>query len=222
MAIRLLIADDQRLFRQSLRIALERESDLKVIGEAGDGQEAYEQAKALRPEMVLMDVEMPKLDGITATRLLVKERADIKILMLSAYADDERVLHGIQAGAVGYIVKDATPEEFVKIIRATHEGVDITSPYLANLHPVVLARLRGKQIVAPAVPSVNFSELNLTKREQDIVDLLVQGKSNKEMADQLCLSGDTIKAHLQHIFRKVGVSSRLEAVVYLLTGRRAS
>ena len=222
MPIRLLIADDQRLFRQSLRIALERESDLKVIGEAGDGQEAYEQAKALRPEMVLMDVEMPKLDGITATRLLVKERADIKILMLSAYADDERVLHGIQAGAVGYIVKDATPEEFVKIIRATHEGVDITSPYLANLHPVVLARLRGQQAASPAVLSVNFSELNLTQREQDIVDLLVQGKSNKEMADKLCLSGDTIKAHLQHIFRKVGVSSRLEAVVYLLTGRRAS
>jgi DNA-binding NarL/FixJ family response regulator len=222
MSIRLLIADDQRLFRQSLRIALERESDLKVIGEAGDGQEAYEQAKALRPEMVLMDVEMPKLDGITATRLLVKERADVKILMLSAYADDERVLHGIQAGAVGYIVKDATPEEFVKIIRATHEGVDITSPYLANLHPVVLARLRGQQAASPAVLSVNFSELNLTQREQDIVDLLVQGKSNKEMADHLCLSGDTIKAHLQHIFRKVGVSSRLEAVVYLLTGRRAA
>ena len=219
MSIRLLIADDQRLFRQSLRIALEREADLKVIGEAGDGQEAYEQAKALRPEMVLMDVEMPKLDGIAATRLLVKERPDVKILMLSAYADDERVLHGIQAGAVGYIVKDATPEEFVKIIRATHEGVDITSPYLANLNPVVLARLRGKQT---ALPSANFSELNLTQREQDIVDLLVRGKSNKEMADKLCLSGDTIKAHLQHVFRKVGVSSRLEAVVFLLTGRRAS
>ena len=222
MSIRLIVADDQRLFRQSLRIALERESDLKVVGEAGDGQEAYEQARALRPEMVLMDVEMPKLDGIAATRLLVKERADVKILMLSAYADDERVLHGIQAGAVGYIVKDATPEEFVKIIRATHEGVDVTSPYLANLHPVVLARLRGKQTASPAVSSVNFSELNLTQREQDIVDLLVQGKANKEMADQLCLSGDTIKAHLQHIFRKVGVSSRLEAVVFFLTGRRAS
>ncbi len=222
MSIRLLIADDQRLFRQSLRIALDRETDLKVIGEAGDGQEAYEQAKALRPEMVLMDVEMPKLDGIAATRLLVQERPAIKILMLSAYADDERVLHGIQAGAVGYIVKDATPEEFVKIIRATHNGVDITSPYLANLHPVVLARLRGQQTAAPALPSANFLELNLTQREQEIVDLLVQGKSNKEIADKLCLSGDTIKAHLQHIFRKVGVSSRLEAVVFLLTGRRAS
>ena len=221
MSIRLLIADDQRLFRQSLRIVLEHETDLEVIGEAGDGQEAYEQVKALRPEMVLMDVEMPKLDCIAATRLLVKERPDIKILMLSAYADDERVLHGIQAGAVGYIVNDATTEEFVKIIRATHEGTDITSPYLANLHPVVLARLRGKQSASPALPSVNFSELNLTQREQDIVDLLVRGKSNKEMADKLCLSGDTIKAHLQHIFRKVGVSSRLEAVVFLLTGRRA-
>ena len=222
MSIRLLIADDQRLFRQSLRIVLEREADLKVIGEASDGQEAYEQAKTLRPEMVLMDVEMPKLDGIAATRLLVKERPDIKILMLSAYADDERVLHGIQAGAVGYIVKDATTEEFVKIIRATHVGTEITSPYLANLHPVVLARLRGSQTGAPAPLAANFSELNLTQREQDIVDLLVLGRSNKEMADQLCLSGDTIKAHLQHIFRKIGVSSRLEAVVYFLTGRRAS
>jgi len=220
MSIRLLIADDQRLFRQSLRIVLEHETDLKVIGEAGDGQEAYEQVRALRPEMVLMDVEMPKLDGIAATRLLVKERPDIKVLMLSAYADDERVLHGIQAGAVGYIVKDATPEEFVKIIRATHDGVDITSPYLANLHPVVLARLRGS---APAAGfSVKDSELNLSPREREIVDLLVCGKSNKEMADQLCLSGDTVKAHLQHIFRKISVSSRLEAVVFFLTGRRAS
>jgi DNA-binding NarL/FixJ family response regulator len=123
---------------------------------------------------------------------------------------------------VGYIVKDATPEEFVKIIRATHAGVEITSPYLANLHPVVLARLRGSKTAALALPASNFSGLNLTQREQEIVDLLVLGKSNKEMADQLCLSGDTVKAHLQHIFRKVGVSSRLEAVVYLLTGRRAS
>ena len=220
MSIRLLIADDQRLFRQSLRIVLEHEADLKVIGEAGDGQEAYEQVKALRPEMVLMDVEMPKLDGIAATRLLVKDRPDIKILMLSAFADDERVLQGIQAGAVGYIVKDATPEEFVKIIRAAHEGRDISSPYLANLHPVVLARLRGGGIATGL--SVNDSELQLSPREREIVDLLVQGQSNKGMAEQLCLSGDTIKAHLQRIYRKIGVSSRLEAVVFFLTGHRAS
>ena len=194
MSIRLLIADDQRLFRQSLRIVLEHEADLKVIGEAGDGQEAYEQVRALRPEMVLMDVEMPKLDGIAATRLLVKERPDIKVLMLSAYADDERVLHGIQAGAVGYIVKDATPEEFVKIIRATHDGVDITSPYLANLHPVVLARLRSNTASPLPASSVDHADLNLSPREREIVDLLVCGKSNKEMADQLCLSGDTVKA----------------------------
>src|SRR6266496_4370965 len=222
MSIRLIVADDQRLFRQSLRLVLEHESDLKVIGEAGDGQEAYEQAKALHPDVVLMDVEMPKLDGIAATRLLVKALVGIKILILSSYSDDDRVLHGIQAGAVGYIVKDSTPEEFVKIIRATYAGEEITSPYLANLHPVVLARLRGSKTAALALPAANFTELNLTQREQEIVDLLVLGKSNKEIADQLCLSGDTIKAHLQHIFRKVGVSSRLEAVVYLLTGRRAS
>jgi len=222
MAIRLIVADDQRLFRQSLRIALEREPDLTVIGEAGDGQEAYEQAKALRPEMVLMDVEMPKLNGIAATRVLTKALVGIKVLILSSYSDDDRVLQGIQAGAVGYIVKDATPEEFVKIIRATHEGADIASPYLANLHPVVLARLCGNAATAGAASSVNYADLNLSPREREIVDLLAQGQSNKDMAERLCLSSDTIKAHLQHIFRKVGVSSRLEAVVFLLTGRRSS
>ena len=220
VSIRLVIADDQRLFRQSLRIVLERETDLKVIGEAGDGQEAYEQAKALRPDVVLMDVEMPKLDGIAATSVLVKALVGIKVLILSSYSDDDRVLKGIQAGAGGYIVKDATPDEFVKIIRATHGGEDITSPYLANLNPVVLARLRG--VAAAAPHSVNFSELNLSPREREIVALLVQGQSNKEMADKLCLSHDTIKAHLQHIFRKIGISSRLEAVVFFLTGRRTS
>ena len=175
-----------------------------------------------RPDVVLMDVEMPKLDGIAATRILVKALVGIKVLILSSYSDDDRVIQGIQAGAVGYIVKDATAEEFVKIIRTTHDGVEITSPYLANLHPVVLARLQGAHAVAAPAPSVSFSGLHLSLREREIVDLLVLGKSNKEMADQLSLSSDTIKAHLQHIFRKVGVSSRVEAVVFFLTGRRAS
>ena len=196
MSIRLVIADDQRLFRQSLRIVLEHSSDLKVIGEASDGQEAYELAKALRPDVVLMDVEMPKLDGIAATKILVKELVGIKVLILSSFSDDDRVILGIQAGAVGYVVKDATPEEFVKIIRATQEGLEIASPYLANLHPVVLARLQGTHAAAAPAPAVSFSGLNLSPREREIVDLLVLAKSNKEMADQLCLASDTIKAHL--------------------------
>jgi DNA-binding NarL/FixJ family response regulator len=219
MAICILIADDQRLFRHSLRMVLERETGLEVVGEASDGQEAYELGGNPRIDLILMDVEMPKLDGIAAARALVKVRPDIKILMLSAYADDERVMHGIQAGAVGYIVKDASPEEFVRIIRATAAGQDVVSPYLANLNPVVLARIRKDG--GPQNVSVEASSLDLSPRQQEIVDLLVLGKSNKEMADKLCLSNDTVKAHLQHIFRKIGVSSRLEAVVFLLTGHRA-
>jgi DNA-binding NarL/FixJ family response regulator len=215
----MIIADDQRLFRQSLRIVLDHEPGIEVVGEAGDGQEAYEQAKALRPDVVLMDVEMPKLDGIAAARLLVKALVGIKILILSSYSDDDRVLQGIQAGAVGYIVKDSTSNEFVKIIRATYAGEEITSPYLTNLHPIVLARLRGGSSITAGRPSLDVPELQLSSRQREIVDLLVQGKSNKEMADQLGLSSDTIKAHLQHIFRKIGVSSRLEAVVYFLSER---
>src|SRR3989442_14627603 len=222
MPIRLIIADDQRLFRQSLRIVLEHESHLKVIGEASDGQEAYELAKALRPDVVLMDVEMPKLDGIAATKILVKALVGIKVLILSSYSDDDRVVQGIQAGAVGYIVKDATPDEFVKIIRATHEGLEIASPHLANLHPVVLARLQGAHADAAPAPALSFSGLNLSPREREIVVLLVLAKSNKEIADKLSLASDTIKAHLQHIFSNVGFSSRLEAIVFYLTGRRAS
>src|SRR5207245_6359739 len=103
-----------------------------------------------------------------------------------------------------------------------HEGLEIASPYLANLHPLVLARLQGAHAGATPAPALSFSGLNLSPREREIVDLLVLAKSNKEMADQLCLASDTIKAHLQHIFRKVGVSSRLEAVVFFLTGRRTS
>ena len=220
MSIRLIIADDQRLFRQSLRIVLDHEPGIAVVGEAGDGQEAYEQAKAVRPDVVLMDVEMPKLDGIGATRLLIKALVGIKILILSSYSDDDRVLQGIQAGAVGYIVKDSTPGEFVRIIRATYAGEEITSPYLANLHPIVLARLRGGSAITADRASLDVPELQLSPRQREIVDLLLQGKSNKEMADQLNLSSDTIKAHLQHIFRKIGVASRLEAVVYFLTGQR--
>jgi DNA-binding NarL/FixJ family response regulator len=119
-------------------------------------------------------------------------------------------------------VKDSTPDEFMKIIRATHTGQEVTSPYLANLNPKVLARLRGGAGEGPPGPPLDYADLNLSAREREIVDLLVQGKSNKEMADRLCLSNDTIKAHLQHIFRKIGVASRLEAVVFFFTGRRVS
>src|SRR2546422_7363901 len=120
-----------------------------------------------------MDVEMPKLDGIAAPKILVKALVGIKVLILSSYSDDDRVVQGIQAGAVGYIVKDATPEEFLKIIRATHEGLEIASPYLANLHPLVLARLHGGAAGAPTTTPPDHVTLHLSPLERGIGDLLM-------------------------------------------------
>jgi len=131
--IKILIADDQRLFRQGLRSLLEQEKDFEVVGEAADGQDAFTLVQEANPDIVLMDVEMPKLDGIHATRLIVERYPQIKILMLSVHNEDERVVSAIRSGASGYILKDADHKEFVKIIRSTFVGKRITSPFLANL-----------------------------------------------------------------------------------------
>src|SRR5581483_605877 len=132
MPVRLVIAEDQRLFRQSLRLLLEREPDLEVVGEATDGREAFHLVMEQNPDMVLMDVDMPKLDGVTATRLIQGCMPDVKVLMLSVYDDDNRIVAAVQAGACGYILKDADHQEFLRIIRGTYRGEQVNSPFLPD------------------------------------------------------------------------------------------
>ena len=217
MSIKVLIVDDQRLFRQGLRSLLEQEEDLRIVGEAADGQDAFTLVQETTPDIVLMDVEMPKLDGIHATRLILDRYPHIKILMLSIHNEDERVISAIRSGASGYILKDADHKEFVKIIRSTSVGKRITSPFLANLTPRILYKIHDPTRVVEEIDEEIKEKYSLTGREKELLVLLLKGKSNKEISDQLYVSPETVKTHLQNIYRKLGVKNRMEAAVLLFS-----
>lgn len=215
MSIKILIADDQRLFRQSLRYLLEQDDEITVVAEAADGQVACTIAKEVHPDIVLMDVDMPKLDGISATRMLLENDPSIKILMLSVHDDDERIVSAMQNGASGYILKDADHREFIRIIKGTHREEKIISPFLANRFPRISSSMKnGYTLDRENMKEGTMS--NLTDREREILSYLAEGKSNKELADMMGVSIETVKSHLQTIYKKLNVRSRTEAVIYYL------
>ena len=212
MAIRLLIAEAQRLVRQSLRLLLECEEDFTVVAEAADGREAFELALEHKPDIVLMDVDMPNLDEVAATKMIRGRLPDTKVLMLALYEEDKRIVGAMQAGAFGYILKDTDQTEFLRIIRAAYRGEHVSSPFMPDFlarGPVAMMSARGSERALLAT---------LTDREREILACAAAGRSNKEIADQLCVSLDTVKTHLHHIYRKLGVNGRVEAVLaYLQT-----
>ena len=214
MTIRLLIAEDQRLFRQSLRLLLDRETDLSVVGEGTDGREAFNLAMELKPDMILMDVDMPKLDGVTATRLIQGCLPNIKVLMLSVHDDDNRIVAAVQAGACGYILKDADHQEFLRIIRGTYRDEQVSSPFL----PDRLARTAYQSLTQGGDQHAG-GLATLTDREREILACAAAGRGNKEIADQLCVSSDTVKTHLHHIYRKLNVAGRVEAILVYLNAK---
>ncbi len=214
MPLKLLIAEDQRLFRQSLRLLLERERDLRVVGEAIDGRDAFEQALKLKPDMILMDVDMPRLDGVTATKLIRDCLPEVKILMLSVHDEDARIVAAVRAGACGYILKDADHAEFLRIIRATRRGEPLHSPFMPDgfAHRAVSA-LHESPNASPGGLAL------LTDREREILAFAASGQGNKEIADHLGVSLDTVKTHLHHIYQKLHVNGRVEAILsFLQTG----
>jgi len=199
-----LIADDHPLVREALRQALDGEQDIELVAEASDGEEAVKFASELKPNVAVMDIVMPKLNGIEATRKIKEVAPDTAILILTAYDDDEYVLGLLDAGAAGYLLKSARGRDLVGAIRAIRSGESV-------LHPKIIAKLLKRATIAPA-GGHKASEL-LSERESEVLKLVMSGMSNKEIAEKLFLSQRTIKAHLTNIFNKLNVASRSEAIV---------
>jgi len=205
--IRILLAEDHAVVRQSIRQFLDREDDLEVVGEASDGVEAVKLAIQLKPDVLVMDVAMPNLNGIEATRQIKDVLPAINVLALTAYDFDQYIFALLEAGAAGYLLKDVDGQELVGAIRAVYKGESVLHP--AIVHKVV------ERFRKPAVKPADDEKLGLlTEREIEVLKLAAMGKGNKEIASEISVSLRTVEANIGSIFNKLGVGSRTEAVVY--------
>ena len=202
-AIRVLIVDDHAVVREGLRTYLGLQDGIEVAGEAPNGREAVAEAERLRPDVILMDLEMPELDGVGAMRELSRRGVESRVIVLTSFSDERRLLPAIQAGAAGYLLKDAEPREVLRAVRAAHEGE-------ALLAPAVAARL----VAAIAEPAAGTPAPRLTRREQEVLELIAGGLSNKLIARRLGIAEKTVKTHVGHVLAKLGVSDRTQAALY--------
>jgi DNA-binding NarL/FixJ family response regulator len=209
--INLILADDHAVVRAGTRQLLERQPDLHVVGEAADGEEAVRLAKELKPHVVVMDVRMPKMSGVEATRRIKQEVPEVAVLVLTAHDDDEYVFALLQAGANGYLLKTAEMEELVKAIRAVAAGQSALDPVVTGK---VVAQFASGRSLPDVLANVKDEYEGLTEREMEILRLVGKGLTNKDIGQQLYISDRTVQAHLSNIFSKLGVGSRTEAVMY--------
>jgi len=200
MTIRILIADDHSVVRQGLHMFLSLDSELEIVGEATNGLEAVNQARKLKPDVVLMDLIMPQMDGITAIEIIRHELPDVEVIALTSVLEDTAVIGAIKAGAIGYLLKDTQANELCRAIKAAAAGQ-------VQLSPQAAARLMH-EVRTPENPQA------LTDRETDVLSLLANGKANKEIALSLHISETTVKTHVSNILTKLGVPSRTQAALY--------
>ncbi|NAS25783.1 response regulator [Herbidospora sp. NEAU-GS84] len=200
--VRVLVVDDQGLIREAIASLLGVQPGVTVVGTAADGHEAVEQAVAMRPDVVLMDVRMPRMDGVRAVAALRDRAPEVRVVMLTTFDDEEYVLEALRAGATGYLLKDLPARELAAAVRLAHAGV-------AQLDPGVAARL-----VATGDARAPRAQVPLTARELDVLRLVAAGASNREIADRLYLSEGTVKNHISRILQRLGLRDRTQAAVY--------
>ena len=205
--VNILIVDDHTLFRTGVRKMLEAEGDMCVVGEAATGREALEQARELVPDVILMDIRMPDLDGVKAARVLHREMPHVGIIFVTMFEDDEFVFQGLQAGGRGYILKDADPDTMLRAIRAVAHGESLLGATIAQKVMRQFSALSNKQTVL-------FDDL--TPREVEVLKLIAEGMSNKEIAEELVISEKTVKNHINNIFSKLHIYDRSQAMLYAI------
>jgi NarL family two-component system response regulator LiaR len=210
--LRILIADDHALVRKAMIALLDGWQDIEVVGEAADGFEVVRLAEETRPDVVLMDLEMPRIDGVAAIRRIKEKKLKSKILVITSYGDEDLVLSAVRAGANGYLLKTTMPDELVSAIREVYRGGAPLDPAITN---VVLRGLSGDNL------EDNSAALDLTERELTVLRLLAKGHSDRMIADELQISVRTVTTHVQSILRKLGVENRTQAVLYALRNNLA-
>jgi len=208
--IRVLVVDDQRLIREGIASLLDIQEGLNVVGVAVDGQEAIDKALALTPDIVLMDVRMPVMDGIAATRQIRQHLPGCQVLMLTTFDDDEYILKSLQAGASGYLLKDIPANDLAQAIKLTHAGIYQLAPSVAGKLIGQLAARSEK----PRAPAAKEQEFDLTERERDVLRLLAIGATNKEIAEALVVSEGTVKNHVSSILSRLGLRDRIQAALF--------
>jgi len=204
--IKILLAEDHVVVRQGTRELLEREDDLEVVAEAGDGEEAVRLAAECRPDVAIMDIAMPKLNGIEATRQIKANHPATAVLVLTAYDNDQYVFALLEAGAAGYLLKDVHADELIKAVRAVHAGESV-------LHPAIARKVINRFAPTTARRADEETPEPLTEREMQVLKLAARGMTNQEIAYELALSVRTVQSHLSNIFSKMEVGSRTEAVL---------
>jgi NarL family two-component system response regulator LiaR len=211
-SIRVLIAEDHAIVRKGVRTLLSMEKDIDVIGEAANGREAVELVSSLDPDVILMDLVMPELDGIQAIQQIKETHPDAKVLVLTSFATDDKIFPAIKAGALGYLLKDSDPGDLAKAIRQVNAGE-------YSLHPIIARKVLQELNLSPKIPP---TVQPLTEREVEVLRMVAQGKSNRQIADELVLSLGTVRAHLSNILAKLHLASRTQATLYALREGLAS
>ncbi|MCM3692289.1 response regulator [Neobacillus niacini] len=206
MGIRILIADDHHVVRRGLAFFLKTQRDIEIIGEAGNGKEAVELARTLKPDLILMDLVMPEMDGIEATKIIKTELPEIKIMMLTSFSDQDHVIPALEAGASGYQLKDIEPDELINCIKKIMSGENQLHPK-ATSH--LLANLSNKD-----KKDDNRLISELTKRELDVLKEIAKGKSNKEIASSLFITEKTVKTHVSNLLAKLELADRTQAALF--------
>jgi two-component system, NarL family, response regulator LiaR len=211
-SIHVLIVDDHTIVRKGIRALLTEIPGIEVVGEAADGQEAIDQASLLCPDVILMDLAMPRLDGIEATRQIKARQPESRVLVMTSFATDEKVLPAIKAGALGYLLKESDPSDLVQAIHQIHRGE-------SSLHPVIARKVLQEIAHPPDRPSTPDP---LTEREAEVLRLVAQGLSNQDIAEQFHISTPTVRTHMSNIMSKLYLANRVQAALYALREGLAS